>query len=189
MITETSFFGLPLRTPAQRRLLVVLYYALLLVVVSFGFAYNKRLPIALGIQTFVFGGLLGGIRAGGPVKAYTEPHFGPEGEGDTRPIVLGLNAARERVLGPRYWTPLDERETGQRDRAHFVAYRLLIWIFCIAAAAYWCAWAWLPERMEHEAPLLVWLLLVVTVSLPQAVLLWTEPAPIPEDAEPSPLHA
>ena len=176
MITETTFLGLPMRTPAQRRAFVMVYYALLLLFATVGFVRNRRLPEALFTQTLIFGGLLGGIRPGGPVKAYAEPRFPLGYENDNRPLTLGLNAAMNKIIGTRYWTPLDERETEQRDRAHYRAYRILRWFFCISALTYALLWTWAPARLEYEAPLLAWLLLVVTLSLPQAVLLWTEPA-------------
>lgn len=175
MITETSFFGLPLRTVWQRRLLVVLYYSFILTFTCFGFARSRRLPPAFLSQMIFLGGLLGGIRPGGPVKAYAEPRF-PLGPEDGQPLTLGLSRSLQRALGSREWTPLDEREREQRDRAHYQAYRLLRWILGIAAIAYWTGWVWYPVRLEHEAPLLLWTLMVLTFSLPQAVLLWTEPA-------------
>lgn len=174
MITETTFLGLPLRTPAQRRTLVVLYYALLVSMAAIG-AHARNLPVALLAQTFIFGGLLGGIRPGGPVKAYAEPRLPLGGTEDTRPLVLGLTAATRLALGRREWSPLDERETHQRDRAHYQAYRLLRWCLGFGAAVYLLTWSYAPKRMEPEAPILLWFLLVFVLSLPQAVLLWTEP--------------
>lgn len=175
MISRMSFLGFPLRTTAQRRLLVCLYYGLLLTLTLVGLARQRRLPFSLMLQTVIFGGMLGGIRAGGPVKAYSEPVFDEDSDRDARPIQLGLNAVRDRVARPRYWTPLDERETAVRDHAHFVAYRMLLWVAGVSAVAYWCTWQWAPAMLGSQAPLLVWLLLLVALSLPQGVLLWTEP--------------
>lgn len=174
MITETSFFGLPLRTAAQRRVLVVFYYSLLIALTCFGFVYNRPFLQALLTQTLIFAGVLGGIRAGGPVKAYSPPSF-ETGEDGASSIVLGLSAGVRHVLATRYWTPLDERETARRNWVHFQAYRLLIWIFTFAALASCVAWFWIPVLLVQEAPLLLWLLLITVFSLPQAVLLWTEP--------------
>ncbi len=178
MITETSFLGLPLRTAAQRRTFVLLYYGLLVLFTVVAFARHRALPEALWMQTLVFGSMLGGIRTGGPVKAYAEPRF-PLGAGalDEQPIALGLDPGLRRAMAPRAWSPLDERETAQRDRAHYQAYRIVRWTVCGAAGAYFGAWLWRPLLLEHETPVLLWLLLVFVLSLPQAVLLWTEPAP------------
>lgn len=166
MITETTFFGLPLRTPAQRRLLVVLYYAILLLVTGIASFRRNRFPPYLGIQTFILAGLLGGIRGGGPVKPYSQP-----GGQDAPPLSLGLSPTRI----PGAWTPLDERETERRNWAHFRAYRILIALFGATALTSLVAWNFAAGPLTHAAPLLLWLLLVVTLSLPQAVLLWTEP--------------
>ncbi len=73
MIEQTSFLGMPLKTQRQRRLLVVLYYAVLLGIAAAGLWLGKNDWGGLVAQTFVFGGLLGGIRMGGPVKVYAYP--------------------------------------------------------------------------------------------------------------------
>ena len=179
MIEHSSFFGLPLRNTTQRRRLVILYYAIVLAMAAFGVRSEKLLSGALVAQTFFLGGLFGGIRAGGLIKPYREPKLPLSGDDpDGTPITLNLNGRSPRTWGRFPWTPLDEREREQVEHAHFIAYRLLASGLCAlgAAAVLWMSLA--PDvgrRMSHAAPLLFWLLLVVALSLPQSVLLWTEP--------------
>jgi hypothetical protein len=175
MIEHTSFLGLPLRTASQRRLLVVLYNGILAALAIIGFCRGKGLAGPLLAQTFVLGGLLGGIRAGGPVKPFTETR-NPLAGGllEEAPITLGLNAASP-GWRPFSWTPLDERERVQRDRAHYCAYRILLWILLATMLPYSLAMIRPSGWLTHESSLIVWLLLIVALSLPQSVLLWTEP--------------
>ncbi len=175
MITQTTFFGWPLRTVAQRRFLVVLYYALLVGTTTAGVLSRPRFFPMLLTSTLVFGGLLGGIRAGGPVKAYAEPGFASGGFDEEQPVVLGLDSALQRAMRPRAWSPLDERETARRDRAHYQAYRLLLWILGGAVLTCWAAAQGVLVRAVAEVPVLLWMVLLVALSMPQAVLLWTEP--------------
>ena len=176
MIEQTTFLGMPLHTARQRRLLVVLYYTFLLGLLAFGMRFHKSLPGALVAQTFVLGGLFGGIRAGGLVKPYREPKLPLSGDDlDGTPITLNLSGRSPRTWGRFPWSPLDEREREQVNHAHFVAYRILSSGMCVAAAAGVLGMIWAPAWMAHAAPLLLWVCIVVALSLPQSVLLWTEP--------------
>lgn len=172
MIEQTSFLGLPLRTQGQRRMLVVGYYALLLVFMVFGLLKTQVHIFALIPQVLTFGGLLGGIKNGGPVKAYSEsmvPVGGLSG-------VQTLNLQGRKVFDDgTQFSPLDERERLQRDFAHYTAYRILRWTFGIAFCAYMLSLNWSEAWMSTKGPLLAWMLLIYVLSLPQSVLLWTEP--------------
>jgi len=180
MIEQTSFLGMPLKTQKQRRLLVALYYAILISFAAVGLWLDKKSWGPLVAQTFVFGGLLGGIRMGGPVKPYAYPSFEREMDGPR-----GLNLeGRKPFDGSLSWTPLDERERTQRDVAHYTAYRILRWSFALFVLGYflvmWSAAAWIADRTLF----LLWLFLLYMLSLPQAVVLWTEPeGPAEELAE------
>jgi hypothetical protein len=75
----------------------------------------------------------------------------------------------------------DERETHQRDRAHFLAYAPLSLGLCLLLpASDWSLHtpkplAWIPMEQELLVPGLIQVLLVMFLTLPQAILLWTEP--------------
>jgi hypothetical protein len=170
VIEQTTFLGMPLRTQKQRRLLVVLYYAVLL-----GFAllalWKSRSAVQFLLpQTITLGGLLGGIKIGGPVKAYAEPRL---------PLDMGSGTQTLNLYGRKpfgsYWSPLDERERMQRDRAHYEAYRILRITLAASAVLYVLGMIWADSWLRLKTPELGWVLLVYVLSLPQSVLLWTEP--------------
>jgi hypothetical protein len=182
MIEQTCFLGMPLRTRRQRRLLVVLYYMLFATMAGIGIWLGPKAWGDLIIFTLVLGGLLGGIRYGAPVKAYEEIQL-PMAMGDGTQT-LNLSGRREN----RLWTPLDERERVERDRAHYTAYRILRWSVGLGAGVYVLSlnWTHYGARWDlgKQLPMLVWMLVVYVLSLPQAVVLWTEPqGPAEELAE------
>lgn len=174
MVEQTKFLGMPLRTQAQRRLLVVVYYSVLLIFAAAGLWMSKNTWGPLAAQTFVFGGLLGGIRMGGPVKAYAYPSF----ERDMDAAVQGLNLEGRKPFDPSTpgaWVPLDERERTQRDVAHYMAYRILRWAFGAFVLGYFFVMGWAPAWLADKTLFLLWVFLLYVLSLPQAVVLWTEP--------------
>jgi hypothetical protein len=130
VIEQTKFWGMPLRMRWQRRLLVVLYYVLFLVMAGVGLWIGPKSWGSLITFTFVLGGLLGGIQYQAPVKAYEEISL-PMAMGDGTQT-LNLSGRREN----RMWEPLDERERTERDRAHYTAYRILRWTLGAAAIVY-----------------------------------------------------
>lgn len=174
MIDQTSFIGIPLRTPRQRHLLVIGYYLFLLAFALVGL-WRGRLNVGILIpQIVTFGGLLGGIKMGGPVKYYYESNRPqPDGSG-----VQSLNLSGRRPFN--LWPgsdPLDEREKAQRDAAHFKAYRIMMVTLIILAFSYWSINTWDATWTSRRVPFMIWLMLTYVLSLPQAVLLWTEPQP------------
>lgn len=165
MIESTSFLGMPLRTQHQRRLVVAAYYALLMAIVAFSAWQGERFWAPLSALTIMLGGLLGGIKIGGPVKPYGKV---------SQPLALqSLNLAGRRPFGLQ--EPLDERERLQRDHAHFTAYRLLYATLAVLALFYTAGRDIAPQFITHVTPLLLWAFLVYMLSLPQSVVLWTEP--------------
>jgi hypothetical protein len=170
MIEQTSFLGMPLRTRQQRRLLVTLYYVALVAFSGLGLWKGHGNVGFLIPQVLTVGGLLGGIKIGGPVKVYAEPRL---------PLDMGagiqtLNLDQRKPFDS-FWSPLDERERSQRDFAHYHAYRILRWTLGIACCAYWLTLNWSYLWLSTKGPVLAWILLVYVLSLPQSVLLWTEP--------------
>lgn len=186
MIERTKFLGMPLKTQLQRRLLVVLYYAALLAI----FALMLRKPhwgiFSMLPQLVVFGGLLGGIKVGGPVKLYSEAPTGVLVD----PQLTQLNLA-QRPQRHTEWTHLDERETAQRDRAHYLAYRLLLLLLVVVSLVGFVLAGWEPTVFAalsgERLGCVVWTVIVVALSLPQSVLLWTEPAAIADTLEGAPM--
>ncbi len=186
MIKETSFKGMRLRTQFQRRALVVGYYGLLLTVAVLGLTRpGQRNVVSLINLTFWMCLVLGGIYGRGPVKSYTKPILPLEAgrglsiwdnKGDEIQE-LGLNGSgpnRDEAASGN-WEPLDEREQTERDHAHYEAYRILRWTLGIAVVAYWLSLHWTDAWLSAKLPVLAMVVLVYVLSLPQAVVLWTEP--------------
>ena len=174
MIEQTSFLGMPLRTQRQRRLLVVLYYAVLFAFALLAVCKTRGTILYLLPQTLTLGGLLGGIKIGGPVKAYEELRLPLAASDGTQTLNLSGRKPFD-PHAPGGWSPLDEREQMRRDRAHYEAYRILRWTVGIAAAVYLIGLSWRFSLLTAKAPILLWILLVYMLSLPQSVVLWTEP--------------
>jgi len=172
VIGQTTFLGMPLKTQRQRRLLVVLYYVAFFSFSVFGLWKSQGHIEFLIPQVITFGGLLGGIKIGGPVKAYSES-MGPV-NGASGVQTLNLAGRKPFDDGTRP-TPLDERERSQRNFAHYHAYRILRWTLGFACCAYWLSLNWSYAWLSTKGPILAWILLVYVLSLPQSVLLWTEP--------------
>lgn len=187
MVQQTSFLGMRLRTRVQRRVLVVAYYAVLLTVGVVGVVRPGQRDILATINfAFWMCLMLGGLYGRGPVKSYEEPILPLEmdrglsawkNEGDEF-LALGLNGRQPNLDegAGGYWEPLDEREKMERDHAHYAAYRILRWTLGIAVVAYWLGLHWTYAWLNAKLPVLAMVVLVYVLSLPQAVLLWTEPA-------------
>ncbi len=72
--------------------------------------------------------------------------------------------------------PVDERMSLVRDRAQAYAYRIVSFLLLVAVAG------WLPAPKGSSGQTYVFLaLLLLTSSLPQALILWNEPPALPED--------
>jgi hypothetical protein len=123
--------------------------------------------------------LLGGYQFGGLVKPFNQR--APVRRVTPVPFVL--------LFGLRVWEPEprdsewrnDEREQAQRDHAHFQAYQALIvalapmWLLAAWAAGSARLLAWLPMPPVQLMYGLVLATLAMAITLPQAILLWTEP--------------
>jgi hypothetical protein len=174
MVAQTKFWGMPLRTLRQRRLLVVSYYLLFAAMAAVGFGLGLKFWGFLIQFAFIMAVLLGGISYEGPVKAY-EKLPGPLAQDG--PQTLNLSGRKENNMYG--WTPLDERERMERNQAHYTAYRILRWSLGLGAVVYVFSLNWTHSgaRLDlgSQLPVLVWMLVVYVLSLPQSVVLWTEP--------------
>lgn len=166
---------------AHRRTLVVLIYAALFAAMA-GLWFVDRWRVTGVYMIFatilVNRLLLGGYNFGGLIKPFSGK--APHRRIDPPPfLALGLRLYRPEPEENEYRN--DERELQQRDHAHYIAYQGL----AVGLAAMWLLADW-----QANAPrLLAWLpgsaavylygfvlgLVVVSQTLPQAVLLWTEP--------------
>jgi hypothetical protein len=166
MITQTRFFGMPLITQAQRRRIVVGYYLMLGLATLPPLILNKPVRVFLAIQALTIGGLLGGIQPGGPVRSY---------QGVSNAVPSGIQTLNLSGFKPwNFFAPLDERETTERDAAHYQAFVILRGLLLIAVCMYFLLLGIIPRWLALNSPTLFWLLTVIIISLPQSVILWTE---------------
>jgi hypothetical protein len=70
---------------------------------------------------------------------------------------------------------LDERETGERDRIHFLAYRIACVLAMILALILFVLNDYEFAWMSRVAPVFLFALTIILLGLPQTLILWTEP--------------
>ncbi|WP_263358732.1 hypothetical protein [Acidicapsa ligni] len=184
MRAELMLMGKPvdLSRRSQRRWLVLWIYAAMIVAMAgMGWLDAWRTSgyylvfLAAGVNHF----LLGGYGRGGLVRPFTDK--APRSSGMPSPLIpLGLYLRLTHVAPEGEWRS-DERELGLRDRAHYQAYQ---WISG-AVGILWLLSAWTRWK-SAELPILhvigetllypmVLATVVLMLTLPQAILLWTEP--------------
>jgi hypothetical protein len=165
----------------QRRALVVCIYAGLAVAMALlGVLDQWRTSgyylvfLALGVNHF----LLGGYGRGGLVRPFGGQ---PRSERVPSPVIpLGLYLRLTHAAPEGEWRS-DEREVAARDRAHFQAYQCLSVAICVM----WLLSGWATAK-SASVPVLhtiaaevlypaVLAAVVLMLTLPQAILLWTEP--------------
>ena len=183
MIAESSPF--PWFSTARRRtrrLIVVAYWIVALCV--FGIVQWKEvlLPGHLGalgllfpLQAIVFlPAILGGVRAGGIVKPFRGARWVPPPQrdetqtlfGPPRPLIGSMTAAD---------LELDERDLRDRDRAHFLAFTVARWMALVLLAVQLGAGLISSAWLLGAGNAAFFLLALVIWSLPQSMILWTEP--------------
>jgi hypothetical protein len=182
MKTEIVLVGkhIGMTSRRRRRALVVVVYAVL-VPVAFLFIQNPSvghflfLSIAVGSANRF---LLGGQALGGLIKPF-------DGKTLKRPPVesslddlIRWGFHRPQILDPKGFKN-DERELLQRDHAYSVAYQTLsLVVFLMFMVLFWkrpiAAFGFVLTPIDQLAFLIV-LAFVAAETLPQSVLLWTEP--------------
>jgi fatty acid desaturase len=109
--------------------------------------------------------LLGGYRRGGMVRPFLVAKPGPE-------QVQSLFVKRK-PFGQD--SPLDERETGERDRIHFLAYRIALAIALMMGLILFVICGYSFQWMCRLTLVFFFALIVILLGLPQTIILWTEP--------------
>ncbi len=176
MIAPQTLFGLSMERRHDRRLFVLGYATFLALFIVLGVVWNEGFLFGGMLQSVLLAGVLGGIRPGGPVKRFS----GKETAGDDLTVTTASFPVQTLNLDHRLpdagkKIALDERETGERDRAHYTAFRLLRWIAMPVCTLLALALHDLPRVAERYGPAVLWALLMLILSLPQTVILWTEP--------------
>lgn len=177
-------FGISLETRAERRRFVVGFWMVEAVVLAALFQFpmpphvtdwREFLPLLLTLAVASNLPLvMGGFSFGGAVAFYEgrlvrlKPAYAgrlarnPEKQ---RRVQVFLDAMK----------PVDEREAQLRDWAHHRANRLLFWALYAGAVAYLALSAMSLTAMARFGFVLLELLLVMSMALPQSLLLWTLP--------------
>ena len=174
--TRKFLFLIPVETRRSRRALVIGYYfffiALAVVLVWFRgpTKYDRLIPLSFYLAT-----MLGGILVPGPVRMFSQWQRRLQGVRD-EPVDGLLGLSGRQPSSPRPGDRLDEHDLARRDRAHYLAYStlrlpamLVIWsggYFFLKAT---------PAQAEHALYILSVPLAALFFSLPQAIILWTEP--------------
>jgi hypothetical protein len=115
--------------------------------------------------------LLGGVRVGGIVKPFRGVHWVPLPESDDVQTLLTPPRTSAFFEG----TSLDEREANERDRIHFIAYTLARWLALLLFVAYGLLGLLHVAWFNRIGPFFLFLLTLTLWSLPQTLILWTEP--------------
>ena len=197
MRTELILFGRHFKMASQvrRRRLVSIFYATFAALIAASWIIDPS-GYGAAFMTIEFTILVGPILGG-----YLCGWFKPFNVGLVKPFagneILRLSAKKSRSAFSRFFYSQagvpeinnDERELGRRDYAHFIAYRVLSVLIMLAFfIAYferpfsshptWTLWSLLglSSGGAHRA---IFLLLqagyILALTLPPAVILWTEP--------------
>jgi hypothetical protein len=191
MFEETTLFGISMAPRSHRRALVVITYAATLFIMAgaclpimLGAGYARShwvLGLVLTNPVFLIWFVLLLVISRGVFGRFVRSGFRRSIVGPPpRPVETSLGLA---ATAPEDEPPTDEREVAARDRAYRLAYKgLVIGSFFILPAMLGCATvASRPAIMI--AIMVMFLFLIVAVTLPQVVLLWTEPDLDAEAAE------
>jgi hypothetical protein len=185
MINKKSFLGIPLARRRTRRWMVVGYWALVLALLGLVAVSSTGHHRLFSNLSFVFvwllvlvAQLLGGTGTGGPVRDF-------EGRPAKGPMLIDNTIKTLIDSTNRDWQKedrrLDERDIRERNAAHYKAYRIVVVFIALTSIALVYLenpdLAWLScLRMP-----VLWLLLIVAFSLPQTLILWSEPDMEPAD--------
>ncbi len=186
MNAELVIFGkrVSMTQRSRRRIVVVAIYAVLaglLIASSTVAGWRSVSPYLIWVAILACRLFLGGYYPGGLVKVFNEKKLD---RWEAPPTFLTLKLRVYNLVpganGEAYRN--DERELNQRDRAHYRAYQEL----GVALTVPWFTSRVLvdlgvnPATVNHISSTMILGLLAMFITLPQAILLWTEPDVEPE---------
>ena len=191
MIHKRIYLGIPMGSRRNRRVLVVCYWIVVVMILAGGAAVYLRAPGifdspwtpgAIGIVYAIVLMFLGGGAQIGPVGDFdgdlTPPLRWTPVEAVDRLLYRMRSTAGDRLLDHCF----DERDHRLRDYAHYRSYRLLRSV-PILASVFVVAYCgpldahplYLARRYGFWGVMLVVLFSIAFWSLPQSIILWTEP--------------
>ncbi len=183
MNAELVFLGkrVDMAPRINRRTLVVLIYAAMAALMAGLWMIDKWhvTGVYLVFATiFVNRFFLGGYGFGGLIKPFSGK--APKRSDAPPPfLLLALRVYQPPAEQSEYRN--DERELRQRDRAHYQAYQalsvslVLVWLLADWKLNAPRLLAWIPVSADMLLYGLVLATVIVSVTLPQVILLWTEP--------------
>jgi hypothetical protein len=190
MKTHINMFGrrIDMTSQARRRRFILLFYtgfAVLEVLARLWSPGGSEGTTVMLVFTFLLGPLLGGYLS-------HSPNVRPEDRGLVKPFAGNEILQRSKRGGwPKVRDPKefrnDERDLARRDRAHYRAYGVLIAIITLALILS-------DEPVYHAISMatqqkIVFVLLqagyLLAFTLPQAIIIWTEPDLEPDPADPA----
>lgn len=179
MIADTrTSWGYSVDRRSRRRGIVVIYWmataALLVAFARHSILHHGVFVNAALANILVFWpAILGGVRAGGAVKPFRGVHWTPLNDGDGTQTLFGKPQTLSGINPAD--GDLDEREMRERDRVHFAAYTIGRWMAMALFAVCAVVDVWRPDLLLWMAPTFLFLLVLTLWSLPQSLILWTEP--------------
>lgn len=185
MNAELVLFGrrIDMAQRRRRRILVVgIYAALAVIMLVFWFLTHWRGTgvYVLWAAMLVCRLFLGGYYKGGLVKPFQPPRI-PKQDAPPPLLALQLRVYQPVLQADEDGWRNDERELHQRDRAHYLAYQwmgaamVLPWFLAtlrLLRASFLSGLAMTPDEMYYGLTLIS---VTLFLTLPQAILLWTEP--------------
>jgi hypothetical protein len=185
MNAELVFFGMRLNMAQRNRrrtLVIAIYAALAALMATLWFFNHWR-----GTGVYVFWAamlvcrlFLGGYYSGGLVKPFSGK--APKRSSKPPPLLLLKLRVYQPVLAadePAYRN--DERELHQRDHAHYLAYQALgvavivPWLLASLRIIHPASFTWSAMSADEMYYGFLMAALTLFLTLPQAILLWTEP--------------
>lgn len=178
---RTTVLGLNMERRSSRRRLVVTVYAFLLACIAAGWFADRLHTSGMLIfwaAWYISLFILGGYGPRGLIKPFTGK--GPRNLPMPSNLVeLQLRAAGALDSSDESQYRNDERETQRRDYVHYRAYQGLM----LLVAAIWLLASWAIHPPSFVSPRLMLVLVnflalpavILGFTLPQAILLWTEP--------------
>jgi hypothetical protein len=186
MRAELMVLGKPvdLSQRSHRRVLVLCIYATLLLLICALVWLSQISPAwRIGGVYIVFFALLlnrfllGGYARGGLIRSFTNQEPRPATPPPYIPLGLYLRLSN---ISDRDWQN-DERELQLRDHAHYQAYQAIavllavLWLVSGWSASTSSMLAWLHVPIQAALSTLALSAVLLAITLPQAILLWTEP--------------
>jgi hypothetical protein len=190
MLGKPVFLGFSMLQRSSRRRLVAVVYATLLalvVIISAVWPHAPRVSKgrAMAVMAWAWGPLLaytvvtwfifGKLAKDTVLPKILRVSRGADGGGEITSLGLAQESSRQQ-------DDLDEREVAVRNAAYFTAYRAVaVYSYLVWMAVSWSCWLG-DSAAFLLIQWLVMLLVAMVLTLPPAVVLWTEPD-VPEEAQ------